>query len=72
MNTNNSTRIFSILIRCNYLTRGSQAVAARIAGKPGILQAAGSGDIALVRDHLIANASCVHETDGCRRGAHVC
>ena len=45
------------------LTRGSQAVVARIAGKPGILQAAGSGDIALVQDHLISNASCVNVTD---------
>ena len=38
------------------------AAAASIKGKPGIIQAAQSGDIKLVQDHLTADASCV----GCR------
>jgi hypothetical protein len=51
----NPERTTALAVCCTYLTRGSQAAVARIAGKPGILQAAGSGDIALVQDHLIAN-----------------
>jgi hypothetical protein len=38
------------------------AAAASIKGKPGIIEAAQSGDIKLVQDHLTADASCV----GCR------
>ena len=38
------------------------AAAASIKGKPDIIQAAASGDIKLVQDHLTADASCV----GCR------
>ena len=38
------------------------AAAASIKGKPGIIEAARSGDIKLVQDHLTADASCV----GCR------
>ncbi len=57
----NSTDVLAVCYAC--LTRVFQAALARVAGKPGILQAAESGDCALVQDHLIANASCVHETD---------
>ena len=39
------------------------AAAASIKGKPGIIEAAASGDIKLVQDHLTADASCV----GCRQ-----
>jgi len=46
------------------LTRSLQAAAAaRIAGKPDVLEAAKSGDTALVRDHIAADASCVHKRD---------
>ena len=57
----NSTDVLAVCCAC--LTRVFQAALARIARKPGILQAAESGDCALVQDHLIANTSCVHETD---------
>ena len=40
------------------------AAAARIKGKPDVIQAAESGDFNLVKDHYIANAGCVRETDG--------
>jgi hypothetical protein len=70
--SSNFTSIVAMTIRCNYLTRGSQAVAARIVEKPDIFQAAGSGDITLVKEHLIANASCVHENDGCKRFSCAC
>ena len=63
----NPERTAKLALCCACLTRVSQAAAAaavaavaRIAGKPDILQAAGSGDFALVQDHLIANASCVN------------
>ena len=39
------------------------AAAARIAGKPGIIDAAKSGDLALVQDHVTADASCVGRRD---------
>ena len=39
------------------------AAAARIKGKPDVIQAAESGDFNLVKDHYIANAGCVRETD---------
>ena len=38
------------------------AAAARIKGKPDVIQAAASGDFNLVKDHYIANAGCVRET----------
>ncbi len=59
----NSTRTAALAVCCACMTRVSQAVVARIEGKPGILQAAESGDIALVQDHLFVNASCVNDTD---------
>ena len=47
---------------CCRLTRSLQAAAAaRIAGKPDVLEAAGRGDTALVRDHIAADASCVNK-----------
>jgi hypothetical protein len=39
------------------------AAAARIAGKPDIINAAGSGDVKLVEDHCIADPACVHKRD---------
>jgi len=39
------------------------AAAARIAGKPGIFDAAYSGDVKLVEDHCIADPACVHQGD---------
>jgi len=42
----------------------SAAAAARIAGKPGIIDAAASGDVKLVEDHCIADPACVHQPDG--------
>ena len=36
------------------------AAAARVAGKPSIIGAAKSGDIELVRDHVIADPARVH------------
>ena len=39
------------------------AAAARIVGKPGILKAAENGDVALVRDHIVADPACVHLKD---------
>jgi hypothetical protein len=59
----NSTLTAALAVCCSCMTCVSQAVVARIAGKPGIIQAAKSGDIALVQDHLFANASCVNDTD---------
>jgi hypothetical protein len=40
------------------------AAAARIAGKRGVFNAAGSGDVADVMNYLIADANCVNERDG--------
>ena len=40
------------------------AAAARIAGKPDIIEAAKSGDAALVQDHVIADAASVNTRDG--------
>jgi len=37
--------------------------AARIAGKPNIFEAAEEGDLALVKDHCIVDAGCIHEKD---------
>ena len=45
-------------------TRLQAAAAARIAGKPDIFAAAKSGDLALVQDHVTADASCVGRRDG--------
>jgi hypothetical protein len=43
------------------------AAAARIAGKPSIIEAAKSGDIGLVRDHVTADPACIHKRiDGYR------
>ena len=42
------------------LIRPQAAAAARIVGKPGIREAAQNGDVALVRDHIIADPACVH------------
>ena len=44
------------------------AAAARIAGKPNIFDAAQSGDLALVQDHVTADASCVGRRSGCADG----
>jgi hypothetical protein len=59
----NSMRTAALAVCCAYMTRVSQAVVARIAGKPGILAAAESGDIALLQDHIFLSASCVNDTD---------
>ena len=39
------------------------AAAARIAGKRGVIDAVGSGDLAYVMSYLIADADCVNERD---------
>jgi hypothetical protein len=39
------------------------AAAARIAGKPDVIEAAKSGNIELVKDHVVADAGCVHKAD---------
>ena len=39
------------------------AAAARIAGKADILTAAAIGDVALVQDHITADAACVGKKD---------
>ena len=39
----------------------SVAAAARIAGKPDIIEAAKSGDAALVQDHVMADAASVNK-----------
>ena len=46
------------------LTHISQAAAAaRIVGKDDVIKAAERGDIELVKDHVVADAGCVHKTD---------
>jgi len=40
------------------------AAAARIAGKADIFTAAENGDVALVQDHITADAACVGKQDG--------
>ena len=40
------------------------AAAARIKGKPDVIEAAKSGDFNLVKDHYIADAGSVRKTDG--------
>jgi hypothetical protein len=40
------------------------AAAARIQGKPDIIEAAKSGDLSLVRDHLTADPCCIGRRDG--------
>jgi hypothetical protein len=32
--------------------------------KPSVFEAAGSGDLELVKDHVLADAGCVNQTDG--------
>ncbi len=46
-------------INVDYTCWQVAAAAARIEGKPDIFAAAGSGDLALVRDHLTVHASVV-------------
>ena len=49
----------------NLLTPISQAAAAaRIVGKPDVIHAAKSGNLQLVKDHVVVDAGCVHMTDG--------
>ena len=40
------------------------AAAARIVGKPGVIEAAASGNLELVTDHFLAEADCVRTTNG--------
>ena len=40
------------------------AAASRIKGKPDVIEAAKSGDLSLVRDHVAADPSCVGRRDG--------
>ncbi len=44
--------------------RISQAAAARIVGMPGVLNAIAQGNLELVKDHVSADAGCIHKTDG--------
>jgi hypothetical protein len=46
---------------CSRLACVQAAAAARVAGKDGIYNAAGRGDVAAVQDYLTADASCVNE-----------
>jgi hypothetical protein len=39
------------------------AAAARIVGKPDVINAARDGNIELVKDHVVADAGCVHKTN---------
>jgi hypothetical protein len=39
------------------------AAAARIVGKPDVIEAAERGDFELVKDHVVADAGCVHKTN---------
>jgi hypothetical protein len=46
--------------------RNAAAAAARIVGKPDICEAADRGQVALVKDHLLADPFCVFKRDdGC-------
>jgi hypothetical protein len=45
----------------NIFLSASAAAAARIVGKPDIFEAAGLGDVDLVRDHILADPDCVNE-----------
>jgi hypothetical protein len=50
------------LLQANY---DSQAAAAkRIVAKPGVIEAAASGNLELVTDHFLAEANCVRTTNG--------
>jgi hypothetical protein len=40
------------------------AAAARIVGKPDVIHAAKSGNLQLVKDHVVVDAGCVHMADG--------
>ena len=40
------------------------AAASRIVGKDNVIEAAKSGNLELVKDHILADAGCVHKTDG--------
>jgi hypothetical protein len=44
------------------------AAAARIVGKPDVIDAAGGGDIELVKDHVMADAGCVLKAGGRAHG----
>jgi hypothetical protein len=49
----------------NLLTPISQAAAAaRIVGKPDVIHAAKSGNLQLVKDHVVVDAGCVHIANG--------
>ena len=63
MNINSKrTAAFSLCCRC--LTRVLQAAAAAcIAGKAGIHDAVRSGDLALVKDHVTVDETCVNSLD---------
>lgn len=43
--------------------RSAAAAAARVAGKLAICEAADCGDVALVKDHLLADPFCVFKRD---------
>jgi hypothetical protein len=57
----------------------AKKAAARIVGKPDVFEAAASGDLELVEDHVLADAGCIHKTDdrhdsflrACASPAHV-
>jgi hypothetical protein len=49
--------------RNSHLFSLQAAAAARIAGKADIWNAAENGDLALVRDHVAADAACVNKRD---------
>ena len=46
------------------------AAAARIAGKPDIFEAAETGNLALVKDHVVVDAGCVHKSDKLHHAPH--
>ena len=57
-------RIVARVMSGAVVVRLQAAAAARIAGKRGVIDAAGSGDVADVLSYLIADANCVNERDG--------
>jgi hypothetical protein len=46
------------------LQAAARRAAARIAGKPDVINAAERGDIELVKDHVVADTGCVHKRGG--------
>ena len=65
-------RLFPVYYLLTAAPQLQAAAATRVAGKPGIIEAAESGDIELVRDRITAYPAYVHKRDPVSYDARPC